>query len=247
MSTPDRRAALLIDADNLSPEGVIAALRHLRAQDLDVCVVRAYGSHDTLAANKDFLQINAVRSVVNQGKGTTDAALVVDAMDLLHSGALPGLVAIGSGDADFAPLVLRLREAGRRMVCFAQRQKAAEGLDRFYAEVVHVDSPPARGPAAAPAKKATARKPAKAAPAARVAAPAPASAETLADQVWDVLESFAGFREGREIELNAVVQKLRELKLMGKSTTARNFFKAHAPEVELLPARQPNKLRWPED
>jgi hypothetical protein len=73
------------------------------------------------------------------------------------------------------------------------------------------------------------------------------AADTLDDQVWDVLETFPGFREGREIELNAVVQKLRELKLMGKSTTTRNFFKAHAPEVELLPARQPNKLRWPED
>ena len=34
---------------------------------------------------------------------------------------------------------------------------------------------------------------------------------------------------------------------LGKSTGARNFFGKHAPEVELLPARQPNKLRWPED
>lgn len=236
------RAALLIDADNLSPEGMAAALRHLRAQNLDVCVLRAYGSHETLALNKDFLQQNAVRSVVNQGKGTTDAALVVDAMDLLHAGALPPLVAIGSGDADFAPLVLRLRESGRRMVCFAQRQKAADGLDRFYAEVVHVDSPAPRAPAAAPVKKTAARKAAKA----PAPPPAPAPADAVSDQVWDVLESFAGFREGREIELNAVVQKLRELKLMGKSTSARNFFGKHAPEIELLPARQPNKLRWPE-
>ena len=34
---------------------------------------------------------------------------------------------------------------------------------------------------------------------------------------------------------------------MGRGTGARNFFKLHAPEVELLPERQPNKLRWPED
>ena len=242
MKSAESQAALLIDADNLSPDGMAAALAHLHARDLDVCVVRAYGSPETLAGIRDFLQAHAVRSVVNQGKGTTDAALVVDAMDLLHSGMLPPLVAIGSGDADFAPLVLRLRETGRRMVCFAQRQKAAEGLDRFYAEVVHVDSPAARAPAAAPAKKAAARKPAKA----PAPPPVPAPVAAIDDQVWDVLEGFPGFREGREIELNSVVQKLRELKLMGKSTSARNFFTQHAPEVELLPARQPNKLRWPE-
>jgi hypothetical protein len=239
MSTAARRAALLIDADNISPDGMAAALRHLRDQDLDVCVLRAYGSHETLAVNKDFLQAHAVRSVVNQGRGTTDAALVVDAMDLLHSGALPQLVAIGSGDADFAPLVLRLREAGHTMVCFAQRQKAADGLERFYAEVVHVDSP-SRGKAAAapaPVRKSAPRKAAKEQP----------PEQTLSDQVWDVLESFDGFREGRDIELNAVVKRLREEKLMGRSTSARSFFKAHAPEVELVPEREPNKLRWPED
>jgi uncharacterized LabA/DUF88 family protein len=233
MNGSHQRAALLIDADNLSPEGMATALRHLREQNLDVCVLRAYGSHETLAAIKDFLQVNAVRSVVNQGKGTTDAALVVDAMDLLHAGALPPLVALGSGDADFAPLVLRLREAGRRMVCYAQRQKAAEGLDRFYADVVYVDAAKAK----APARKSTK---------ASSPPPAPAPAETLADQVWDVLETFAGFREGQDIELNAVVQKLREMKLMGRSTGARNFFEQHAPEVELRPERNPSKLRWPE-
>jgi hypothetical protein len=239
MNGSNPRAALLIDADNLSPEGMATALRHLREQDLDVCVLRAYGSHETLAAIKDFLQLNAVRPVVNQGKGTTDAALVVDAMDLLHAGALPPLVALGSGDADFAPLVLRLREAGRHMVCYAQRQKAAEGLDRFYAHVVFVDAAKAKAPA---------RKSAKAAAPAPTPtpAPAPAAADTLGDQVWDVLESFAGFREGKDIDLNAVVRKLREMKLMGRSTGARNFFDQHVPEVELRPERNPSKLRWPE-
>lgn len=237
----DNRAALLIDADNLSPEGMEQALSHLRGLELNVCVRRAYGSHETLAAVKDFLQANSVRAIINQGKGTTDAALVVDAMDLLHAGALPALVAIGSGDADFAPLVLRLREAGRQMVCFAQPKKAAEGLDRFYGEVIHVGAPVrvVAKRAATAARKTVAKAPAAKAPAARPQAAEPPQP----DGVREVLESFPGFLEGQEIELNAVVKRLRDQKLMAKNTSARNFFKKHAADVQLLPESQPNKLR----
>lgn len=231
------KAALLIDADNVSPEGMERALDHLRALEMNICVRRAYGSHETLVAVREFLQDNSVRAVVNQGKGTTDAALVVDAMDLLHAGALPPLVAIASGDADFAPLVVRLREAGRQMVCFAQKRKAAEGLERFYDQVIHVDAAPrhAAPPPEPPAKKSTRRKPAPDKP---VAAPPPA------DPVFAVLQSLPGFLAGQELELNAVVKKLRDQKLMAKNTSARNFFRKHAPGVELFPEKQPNKLRW---
>ena len=236
-------AAFLIDADNLSPEGMVEALQHLDGQGMRVSVRRAYGSHETLGAVKDFLQAASFRAVVNQGKGTTDSALVVDAMDLLYANSLPPMVAVGSADADFAPLVVRLREAGMRVICFAQRKKAAEGLSRFYDDVIHVDEPQARptrvASPAAPRK--TARK---------TATPRSAAAPTTApasegDRVRQILESFAGFADGHEIELNEVVKKLRDEKLMSKSTSARNFFKKHAPEVELLPEKQPNKLRLP--
>lgn len=245
-----QQAALLIDADNLSPEGMAEAFALLRAQGFDVCVRRAYGSAETLTGARDFLQSQAVRAVVNQGKGTTDASLVVDAMDMLHAGLLPGLVAIGSADGDFAPLVLRLREAGRRVVCFAQEHKAPDGLERYYAEVFTVDTPRPRSsraaasPAAAkaPARKAAARK------APRAVAPAPkppvAESEGIGARVRAILDSFAGLARGESLELNAVVKKLRDEKLMGKSTSATNFFKLHAPEVELLPKKQPNKLRY---
>lgn len=222
-----REAGLLIDADNLSQEGMAQALQRLRELDLHVTVRRAYGSHDTLGSIRDFLHANSFRAVVNQGKGTTDAALVVDAMDLLHGGGLPQLMAIGSGDGDFAPLVVRLREAGIRVLCFAQKSKAPKDLDRVYDEVIDVDTPaPAKRAAAprkAPAKKAAARK--------VPALPAPASDS---DRVWDVLEAVQGFMDGEEVALNDVVKKLRDLKLMSRSTSARNFFKKHAPDVEVL-------------
>lgn len=243
-----RQAALLIDADNLSADGMAEALQHLSGQGMDVTVRRAYGSHETLATIKDFLQSHSMRAIINQGKGTTDAALVVDAMELMYTGSLPDVVAIGSADADFAPLAVRLRESGRRVVCFAQRRKAAEGLDRFYADVVYVDSParearaPARKAAAEPAPpRKTPRKRAAAAP--PPPAPAPTPEPTPSDRVRALLESIPGFLEGRDLELNTVVKRLRDEQLMAKSTSARIFFRKHAPDVLLLPERQPNKLR----
>lgn len=228
-------AALLVDADNLSLEGVVEALAHLSRDGHRVTLRRAYGSHETLAVLKDLLHAESFRAIVNQGKGTTDAGLVVDVMDLLHAGCLPRLVAIGSGDGDFAPLVVRLREAGTRVTCFAQRKKAAEGLHRFYDEVIFVDEP-RRPVASAPVKRAAAKSTPKA------AAP---TGPSPTDLVRRLLESFPGFLAGKEIELNEVVKKLRDEKLMAKSTSARNFFKKHAPDVKLLPDKQPNKLQLP--
>ena len=45
------------------------------------------------------------------GKNATDIALVVDAMDILYSGAIEHFCLVTS-DSDYTPLVLRLRSAG---------------------------------------------------------------------------------------------------------------------------------------
>lgn len=237
MPTTANKAALLIDADNLSLEGIKEALARLEEHHR-VSVRRAYGSHETLGVLKDFLHKKAVRAIINQGKGTTDAALVVDAMDLLHAKCLPAVVAIGSGDADFSPLVVRLREAGIRVTCFAQERKAGDGLDLVYDEVVYVGSPaPAPKASSPPAKKAAAKR-----PAAKKAAPVEA-VDPVTVRVQALLHANADLSAGKAIELNALVKKLRDEKLMAKSTSARNFFRKHAPEVELIPEKQPNQLR----
>lgn len=174
--------AFLIDADNLSPAAMELAFADLRGRGWNVTVLRAYGSAETLGNARDFLQRRAARAIVNQGRGTTDAALVVDAMDLLHAGVLPARVAIGSSDGDFAPLVVRLREAGRQVTCYAQGHKAPlDDLARVYGEVVDLGGSGSGGgggaaPAPAPArarKSAAAKSPARKspAPAAREARP----------------------------------------------------------------------------
>lgn len=132
--------ALLIDADNLSGSDLVQVFDYLDRQRYQVSVRRAYGGHEKLAGMKEMLRQCAVRAFVNQGKGTTDVALAVDAMDLLHSESLPLVVGIASSDADFAPLSLRLREAGIRVLCFANRLNAApEALVIAYNELIFID------------------------------------------------------------------------------------------------------------
>ena len=130
-------AGFLIDADNLSPIAIAEAFVQLERDGVHLTVRRAYGGLEKLSGAKEILRKKAVASLLNQGKGTTDVALVVDAMDLLHRAALPTTVAIGSSDADFAPLAVRLREAGIRVICFAEPLKAdVAALARAYDEVV---------------------------------------------------------------------------------------------------------------
>lgn len=235
--------ALLIDADNVSAACVDHAMGELTAQGR-VTVRRAYGGHEKLAGMKECLLRHGIRAMVNQGKGTTDALLVLDAMDLLHSGSLPARVAIASSDADFAPLAVRLRESGRTVACFAHVAKSADGeLARCYDSLVYFDAVPASPPVPAPtpapppapvkaARKSTPRKKAAAAP-----PPAPA------DPVRALLEDVDGFARGQWVELNDVVKRLRDAKLLGKSGNGPKFLAKNAPYVELSPASQPNRLR----
>ena len=233
-------AAILIDADNLSSPAIEQSFMHLAHQGWRVTLRRAYGGHEKLAAMRECLLRHGIRAVVNNGKGTTDALLVVDAMDLLHERRLPPVVAIASSDADFAPLAVRLREAGTWVICFAQSGKSADGdLARCYDQLISVEGTSAPAEASEPAAPAPARAARKTASRKRVRAPEAAPP----DPVRDVLEGLEGFRQGRAIELNEAVKRLRDAGELGKRASGPTFLKKHAPYVELIPANQPNKLR----
>jgi hypothetical protein len=225
-------AALIIDADNISDaEAIERALGHMREQGWRLTVRRAYGGHEKLAGLKDCLLRHGIRALVNQGKGTTDALLCVDVMDLFHTAELPDIVAIASSDADFAPLAVRLREAGIRVICFAQWGKAAgEELAKVYEQVVYLDAEAAQA-APRPARKAPARKASK---------PKPAEAQ---DPLRAALSAIPGFDDRAWVQMNEVVEQLRGAKLLSKSASGPRFLAKNAPYVELAPASQPNRVR----
>jgi hypothetical protein len=186
----------LIDADNLNSDAwVDEAFRVLEASEGPLPVRRAYGSAENLKGLADVLRAWAVRPFVNLAltKNTTDIALAVDAMEFACQTPQPGMVIIGSGDADFVPLVVRLRERGIRVVCVSERSKMGREAVAAYDRVVLVGPeqgslPDAAGLAVAPrkpaAKKAVkAKKPAskaaaKKVPANKVATKTPAVKKT---------------------------------------------------------------------
>jgi hypothetical protein len=231
-------AGLFIDADNVDADVITFAFNCLRERGLRVTVRRAYGGHERLGTVKDICMAHGVKSLANHGRGTTDALLIVDAMDLLHGPDFPSVVAIASSDADFAPLAIRLREAGCTTLCFAHSAKSDGGaLELAYDEVHFIDARPA-GPALRKA-------PAKRVSPAQAVLPAPsqrqASEETPLERV---LADIPGLSEGDVVELNTVIAQLRKEKLLGKTASGPKYLAKHAPYLRLTPESQPNKVRW---
>lgn len=82
----------------------------------------------------------AIRPFTNQplAKNTTDMSLALDAMALVCITPRPTQFVIGSGDLDFVPLAVRLRELGIKVVCVSERRKMAQEAVCAYDEVIYV-------------------------------------------------------------------------------------------------------------
>ena len=116
-SAPDTRLiAMLIDGDNAQP----ALLEHILAETAKYGVLttrRIYGdrTQPQMGGWKDALHVHAIQPIqqfrYTVGKNATDSALIIDAMDLLRSGALGGFCIVSS-DSDFTRLATRIREQG---------------------------------------------------------------------------------------------------------------------------------------
>lgn len=110
------RLAVLIDADNTSAQWAEAIFKEV-ATIGEASVRRVYGdfSGTQLASWQRKLAAHAVvphqQFAYTRGKNSSDIALVIDAMDLLHSGRFDGFVLVSS-DSDFTRLASRVREQG---------------------------------------------------------------------------------------------------------------------------------------
>jgi len=120
--------ACLVDAENSSAAKLEAICKELKGYG-EVAVRRMYGDFSSPAlkpwkavSNKLSFRSMTQFSIV-KGKGTSDICLTLEAMDLLHDSslAIDGF-ALVSSDADFTPLAVRLREGGKRVIGFGNRQ-----------------------------------------------------------------------------------------------------------------------------
>ena len=125
-STSNDKLAILIDADNAQASIVDKLLEEISRYGT-ASVKRAYGDWTTsnLKGWKDVLHKVAIQPMqqfsYTTGKNSTDSSLIIDAMDLLHSGKLDGFCIVSS-DSDFTRLATRIREAGLVVYGFGERK-----------------------------------------------------------------------------------------------------------------------------
>ena len=140
------RIALLIDADNAPASKIEVVLAELARHGI-ANVRRAYGNwkSPTLQKWEAALHPNAIQPIqqfaLSTGKNASDMAMVVDAMDLLHSGRFDAF-AIVSSDADFTPLAMRLRAQNMRVFGFGEK-KTPEPFVNACSTFLYIDEKPA--------------------------------------------------------------------------------------------------------
>ena len=121
----EARLAVLIDADNTSAKWADAIFEEIATLG-EASVRRIYGdfSGPQLRGWEKKLAGLAViphqQFAYTKGKNSSDIALVIEAMDLMHTGRFDGFVLVSS-DSDFARLASRLREQGLQVFGIGRR------------------------------------------------------------------------------------------------------------------------------
>jgi len=143
-NVPTQKLAVLIDADNAQPsiiEGLLAEIAKYGTAN----VKRIYGdwTGSQLRSWKEVLLLLSIQPIqqfrYTVGKNATDAAMIIDAMDLLYTNKFDGFCIVSS-DSDFTKLASRIRESGLVVYGFGERKTPGpfvSACDKFiYTEVL---------------------------------------------------------------------------------------------------------------
>ena len=135
----ERNIALLIDADNASPDHLDEVLLVLGELGT-INIRRAYGNwaKASLRGWGDLTGMHSILPVqqfdVVKGKSATDMRMVIEAMDLLFGGRVDGF-GIMSSDSDFLPLAMRIKQDGLPVYGFGTAKTPIsfqQACSRFY-------------------------------------------------------------------------------------------------------------------
>lgn len=135
--------AVLIDADNTSHKHAQAIFEEI-ARFGEASVRRIYGDFSSTHM-KGWSGVQAEYGIVpfhqpanTVGKNASDIALVIDAMDVLHSGRFDGFVLVSS-DSDFTRLASRIREQGLDVYGIGQ-QKTPEAFRKACKRFIFIEN-----------------------------------------------------------------------------------------------------------
>ena len=139
-----RRLALFIDCDNI-PSEYVEEMFDKAKQYGEFMFKRAYGDWTSnrikswVAKCKKFA-ITPIQQFNIKGKNSTDMALVINAMDILHMHAgytLDGFC-ICSSDSDYIPLVTRAKEDGLFVIGFGIKKISSSEIANFYDHFIYL-------------------------------------------------------------------------------------------------------------
>lgn len=137
------RLAVLIDAENASARIAEALFTEIATLG-EASARRIYGdfASQQIAGWTKVLARFAIQPQQNfantKGKNSGDIALVIDAMDLLHSGRFDGFCLVSS-DADFTRLASRIREEGVDVYGFGE-QKTPESFRQACTRFIYTEN-----------------------------------------------------------------------------------------------------------
>lgn len=121
-----KNIALLIDGENVTSRHLKRILESLASYGT-ISVRRIYAdwTGGGMKSWKETLQADSLIPVqqfsYTQGKNSTDSAMIIDAMDLVHE-SLFDCFALVSSDSDFTRLAQRIREKGRYVIGFGEEK-----------------------------------------------------------------------------------------------------------------------------
>lgn len=116
MKNKNMKIAVLIDADNASAKNIENTLASIEEYGT-IVIKRVYGdwSRQNLHKWKDYANKYSLKSIQAysfvKGKNSTDAALIIDAMDILYLKTVDAFCIVSS-DCDFTGLIHRIKEDG---------------------------------------------------------------------------------------------------------------------------------------
>lgn len=126
MDTKECKIAVLIDSDNVPYANIKGMLDEI-AKYGTITIKRIYGdwTKPTASGWKSVLLDNALTPIqqysYTTGKNATDSAMIIDAMDILHSNKVEGFCIVSS-DSDFTRLAVRLRESGSLVIGMGEKK-----------------------------------------------------------------------------------------------------------------------------
>lgn len=138
-----QKIVVLIDADNTQLAKMDNVMREISTYGR-IIVKRAYGNwkKENLKNWEEEVKRLAIKAVQQfdyvSGKNVTDMAMVIDAVDLLHTGIYDAFVIVAS-DSDYTPIAIKLHESGVYVIGVGEK-KTPEAFRNSCDEFIYLEN-----------------------------------------------------------------------------------------------------------